>query len=126
MSEAPRQTTEVLPLLGGTRHGTTVEVTAGTSTWVDLLSASTYHRARFPYVAVDPANPRSRMLRKGYTAEVLVHEDIYNDPHAARVWLQSLALIRWFEQYGRSVDVSTIIPDTGPGGAAAEQNGGGN
>lgn len=116
--------TETLLLIGGRRHGETVELPAGTAAWVDLLTADTYRRRPFPYVQVDPQNPRSVALRRGFWLEALVHPDLYDDPGAARSWFTSLALARLYADVGREVPVADIQAwmQSQPGGTAS-QNG---
>lgn len=103
-----------LVAVGGRRHGESIEIPAGATTWVDLLSAETYHVRDFKYVRRDPANPRSMSLRTGWRAFALMHEDIVADGQVAQQWWQALALERLFAAVGVEVPVSEIIPNQPP------------
>jgi len=124
-------TVELLAL-GGRLHGQRIAVPAGAQSWVDLLSAETYFRRDgvFPYVQVDPRNPRSVSLRKGWLIDLMIHESINQEPQVAAVWWKSLAMARLYEEFGREVDPREIIqnlpggsgPDS-PNGRAGQQHG---
>lgn len=110
--------------VGGRRHGEMIEVQEGVPSWVDLMTAETYYAHRFHFVEQNPVNPRSAALRKGFTAEALVHESIARDVQAANGWWQALALSRLFREIGGEVPVTDIIARTQrpPGAAAPERN----
>lgn len=109
---APSQRERLL-VIGGRLHGETVEVNPGATSWVDLLSAETYYRAGFPYIAADPQAPQSISRRKGYRMACLVHEDIHGDPNVARAFLQSLALLRVYAEHGTEVPWESIAHPQG-------------
>lgn len=96
---------EGMLLIGGPRHGQEEVVSYG----VDSLATDhegrevIYHRRTMRFVARSPINPRSVSLRRYYTADVLVHELIADDPAEAYAWWQSLADQRLFEAHGVEV-----------------------
>ena len=92
---------EVLLLIGGEGHGDQVEVGLGVAAWHGEVGV--YHRRTMRFMARDPRNPRSAVLRRYYVADVLVHESMADDTQTAYAWWQSLADVRLFEQVGREV-----------------------
>ena len=50
---------------------------------------------------------------QGWVINVMVHESIYDDKNEAHAWFQSLALTRLYEQYGRAVPATEILPKLG-------------
>lgn len=109
MSDTPEAATKVrLMLIGGTRHREVIEVEPTTSTYVDLMTATTYYVRPFSYIKRDPAQPKSLLRATGYRAMALVHESIQDDPQAAFQHWQDAALDLLFAEFGKEVPAVEI------------------
>jgi hypothetical protein len=113
MPPAPASKTRLLAV-GGSRHNEEVTIAGDQTSWVDLLTAETYYRRAFTFVAQNAANPHSALLRKAYRTEALVHESIAQDRQLAHAWWQSLALLRLSQSHGQEIPLDSLT-------ASAEQ-----
>ncbi|MEU7174686.1 MULTISPECIES: hypothetical protein [Micromonospora] len=101
-------------MIGGPRHGGDIPVDDATRSYVDIVSATTYHRRRF--VRVFP-HPVTGQPAHAFAQELLVHESVPDHVHA-QMGVADLLIARWFREQGTEVPL-----DQAPGLAPSPQEG---
>ena len=86
-------------MIGGPRHGSDIPVDDATRSYVDIVSATTYHRRRF--VRVFP-HPVTGQPAHAFAQELLVHESVPGHVQA-QMGVADLLIARWFREEGTEV-----------------------
>lgn len=107
--------------VGGQRHGERIEVAPTATTWVDIMTATTYYVRPVHSIDRDPANPRSLLRAKGWRTAALVHESIAADAPTYHSHWTALALSRLMDEAGAiEVPVTELV---GPAGQQSQPQG---
>lgn len=106
-------------MVGGPRHGNDVPMADDALTFVDMVSATTYHRKRLVKVFPHPLTGRPQ---NAFTQEVLVHETVASH-QAVQLGVGDILATRWFREEGTEVpvEVREVDADQAP---PHESNGG--
>jgi hypothetical protein len=105
-----------LVLLGGHRHGHTQQVAADATSWVDLITATTYYRRPFAWGGNDPTSLTQPQPWVAYQAEALVHEAIAGNRMAMDSWWLGLAMLNLMRQYGTEIPMGQVTMGPQPNG----------
>ena len=101
-------------MVGGPRHGNDIPLDDQARTFVDIVSATTYHRRRFVRVFPHPVTGKPA---HAFAQELLVHESV-PDHVQAQMGVADLLIARWFREEGTEVPLDQI-----PGAQTPPQEG---
>lgn len=90
-----------LLMIGGGRHGQVVKLRAGTQSFTDLATSTTYYVRPFVWAPVSPIT-RQPDKENAVVRFVLVHESV-QDPQSAWAILDDYLRGRWVREDGRSL-----------------------
>lgn len=97
-------------LIGGPRHGNDVPMADSAQTFVDVASATTYHRKRLLRVFPHPLTGKPA---HAFAQEVLIHESLRDQIHM-QLGLSDILTARWFREEGTELPIEQVTGAQAP------------